>query len=162
VPGVVVGTWLVGSLSDEALYMLLVVAVGVAAARELGGAWVRRIDGRPLLIPGGFTLGFASAASGAGGLIAGPLVLAAGLRGEALVAAAATIGVVVNAARVAAYGAAGMLDLALLPAGVVLTVGLILGNAAGQRLRPHLGPRALHASTWFVIATASALALAGI
>ena len=161
VPGVIVGTWLVGALSPAALQLLLIATVALAVLRELSSKWLDKLGGHHLLVPGGAALGFTSAAAGAGGLIAGPLLLAANLRGPQLVAAAATIGVIVNTTRVTTYAATGLLDPTHLPTGAILTLALILGNTLGHRLRPHLGPRTLHASTWLVIVLASGLALAG-
>ena len=162
VPGVAIGTWLINALSPAALQTLLLITVALAALRELSGKWVERVGGHRLLIPGGVALGFTSASAGAGGLIAGPLLLAANLRDAQLVAAAATIGVIVNTTRVTTYTTTGLLAPAHLPTGAVLTLALILGNTLGHRLRPHLTPRTLHATTWLVILTATTLALAGV
>jgi uncharacterized membrane protein YfcA len=160
VPGVIVGAALVNALSERQVQILLALALGLAIVRELG--WLRLRPRAGLLVPGGFALGFASAAAGGGGLIAGPLVLAAGLRGDAFVAAAAAVGVVVNVARVVAYYAGGMLELGDLPLGLVLAAAIIAGNVLGERVRSHLGAKALHRASWAVIAICVCLTVSGL
>jgi uncharacterized membrane protein YfcA len=160
VPGVVAGALLVNALSERQVHILLGAALALAILRELG--WLRLRPRSSVLVPGGFTLGFTSAAAGGGGLVAGPLVLATGLRGKALVAAIAAIGVVVNASRVVAYGAGGMLELAHLPVVLVLAASILAGNVVGERVRGHLSDRGLHATTWLVMLACLGLTIAGV
>lgn len=87
------------------------------------------------LVPGGAAVGFVTATSGGGGLIAGPLWLASGLSGRRYVGTGAVGASVVHLFRLTGYGAGGVLNGDLLLLGLFGAGCIVVGNHIGDHLR---------------------------
>ncbi len=158
--GSLAGGLVAAVLSDAVLQWLLLVVTALAILRELGLAWLP--SARPWLVGGGVLVGVTTATSGAGGLLLGPLMLAAGLRGLPFIATGAVVGTTMHVAQSLAFGSTGMLGAEHLPIALVLGLAILAGNFAGRRLRPRLGEKASHRLTWGSLLGGVALALAGV
>ena len=159
-PGALLGGLVAVSVPATALQVGMVLLAGLAAAKVLLG-W-RFTPPRGALVPGGAAVGFVSATSGGGGLIAGPMLLASGLTGRPYVGTAAVGAAAVHVFRLTGYGAGGLLGAEVLGLGLVGAVCITAGNLAGERARAWLpegwGPR-LEVG---VVALCLGLALAGL
>lgn len=158
--GALAGGLVAAVLPEAVLRWLLVVVTVLAILRELGYAWLP--GARPWLVGGGVLVGVTTATSGAGGLLLGPLMLAAGLRGLTFIATGAVVGTTMHVAQAIAFGSTGMLGAGRLPVALVLGVAILAGNVAGRRLRPRVGERASHRLTWGTLVAGVVLAVAGV
>lgn len=158
--GALVGGLVAAALPDGVLRWLLMVVTVLAIARELGLAALP--SAKPWLVGGGLLVGVTTATSGAGGLLLGPLMLAAGLRGLPFIATGAVVGTTMHVAQSFAFGSTGLLGSEELPVALALGVAILTGNVAGRRLRPRLGERASHRLTWGTLLGGLALAVAGV
>ncbi|MCB9680972.1 MAG: TSUP family transporter [Alphaproteobacteria bacterium] len=131
--GAVLGGVVVSGLPAHAVHGVAAGLAVLAAVRVLARLhWTAPSWG---LLPGGALVGLASATSGGGGLLAGPLLMSTGLTGRAYVATAAAGAIVIHLARLVAYGATGWLRVDALGQGVVLAGVLAVGNLLGDRVR---------------------------
>jgi hypothetical protein len=133
VPGALIGG-LVAAVAPERLVRgSMLVAAALATAKVL---FAMRWTVPPgAMLPGGAAVGFVSATSGGGGLLAGPLLLGTGLTGRTYVATGSVGAASVHVARLAGYGAGGAVDSGVLASGALLALTIPLGNLAGERLR---------------------------
>lgn len=145
VPGAVVGGLMAVALPELLLRLVILGTAVAAVVHELRGRARRRdaIPERrpgPLFIAGASSVaGVVTATSGGGGLLLGPLLLAAGARGERFLVSASSIAVCMHVARISAYGASGAVSTqTFLDAGVV-ALAILAGNALGRRARGPLG-----------------------
>ncbi len=158
-PGAFVGSLLAIALPSWALAWILLVVSILAAARGLGLlTWTPRPTA---LAPAGFAAGALAATSGAGILVS-PVLLAAGLRGQAFVATSAATAIAIHIARIAGFGLGGRLHPELLAWSMALAVGLLAGNLLGRSVRERIGERGTNALTYAVMMITVALAIAGI
>lgn len=159
-PGGLVGGLLAVSLSDAVLNVLLFGVIVLALLREVGVfSW--RPTARALL-PITFVAGVVTGTSGGGGLVLGPALLAAGLRGGRFVATSSAIALGVHVSRLAAYGAGGLVNSDTMTSSLALAVTIVIGNAIGKRLRVAT-PGALQTKiTYGVLITGVALTVAGL
>lgn len=158
--GSVVGGVLTAALPEGVIRWLLVLVTMLALARELGP--VRLPGGRAWLWGGGVLVGVVGATTGGGGLVLGPLLLMAGLRGLRFVATGAVVGFTMHVGQALAFGGTGLLGAGDLPLALGLGVAIVAGNVGGRRLRPRLGERTCHRLTWFTLLGGVALALLGV
>lgn len=132
VPGALVGASAAVALPAWALQGGFIVLAAAVMWRHVG---------HPLtvppaaLVPGGFLTGFLTSTSSGGGLVAGPLLLAAGLRGGPYVATAALGAFALHVTRLSVYGLGGLQTQKALLAGAVLAVAIPLGNVLGEHQR---------------------------
>lgn len=152
-----VGSLVAVALPEAWLPWILLVVAALAVVRELG--WIHWTPSPRALGPMGFATGTIAAS---GGMIVSPMLLASGLRGDALIATASATAMVIHVGRVLGYGAGGWIDTDTLASSALLLVGLLAGNLAGTRLRAHLGDRVTHGLTYAVLVLVAALALAGV
>lgn len=121
----------------------------VLQACMIGGASlaVARLVGRvswtvptAALGPLGFGIGVASTA-GAGGPLAGPVLLSAGLSGSAYLAAISLGALAMHLGRLAAFGVEGVVTGKVLASALWIAAAIMAGNAFGRWTRQHLGDR---------------------
>lgn len=146
VPGAVAGGLMAVALPELALRLVILGTALAAAVHELrgrrraraGDAPLRRP--RPLLIAAAAALaGVITATSGGGGLLLGPLLLAAGARGERFMVSASAVAVCMHVARIGAYGASDAVSVQTFVDAAVVAVAILAGNALGRRARSPLG-----------------------
>ncbi|MEC7522213.1 MAG: sulfite exporter TauE/SafE family protein [Myxococcota bacterium] len=158
-PGALVGSLVAVSLPAEALPWILLAVSALAVARALG--WLRWSPGPRSLAPAGVVAGGVAATSGAGVFVS-PLLLAAGLRGDAFIATASASAAAMHVARILGYGAGGAIDASTFGLSALLMIGLVAGNLVGRRIRDRIGERGSHRVTYGVMGAMLLLALAGI
>jgi uncharacterized membrane protein YfcA len=114
------------------------------------------------VVPAGFGIGMLAATSGGAGLLAAPLLMAAGLTAEPYIATVACGAVAMHVGRVLGYGATGLLDGRTLALSAAITAALLVGNALGVRVRRWI-PQGSSARIELAALTVSVgLALAGV
>jgi uncharacterized membrane protein YfcA len=107
-------------------------------------------------------VGFASATSGGGGLLAGPALMSSGLSGRAYPATGAVGAAVIHIARGAAYGAAGVMDERALLLGGLAAACIPLGNLLGERMRDRIGEKGTERVELGTVAVCAVLAVLGL
>lgn len=142
------------------LHALMLLLTAVALARAFG--WVRLAVPRWGLFVAGAVVGAMTGATGGAGVMFAPILLATGLSGAAYVATLSTIAFATHTARVAAYGATGLLSTDLLGATAVLTVAIFAGNFVGERLRARIPARACAWLEYGSLVIAVALSVSGV
>ncbi|MFO0547037.1 MAG: sulfite exporter TauE/SafE family protein [Polyangiaceae bacterium] len=135
IPGAIAGGLLLPALPDGLVAALLVVATVFAVLQR------RRVSmlspGRKALALSGGGIGAIAATSGGGGVLVGPVLMAAGLTGSAYVGTVAACGVAIHVGRICGYGLSGLLTQSALPEIALVSIGLLTGNVAGRHLRRH-------------------------
>ena len=141
-PGSVAGGALMIALPERALQGVMVVMTAIAVARAIRGdrprsnvAPPRRRAMLAALAPAGFGIGSLAATSGGVGLLAGPVLMAAGLTGEAYVATGAAVSATMHVGRLIAYGAGGLFSKEIVSYAAILAAAILSGNLIGKRLR---------------------------
>ena len=157
-PGALLGSLVAVAIPEAALPWLLLAVAALAVVRELG--WVRWDPSPRSLGPVGFASGAIAATSG--GMVVSPMLLAAGVRGDALIGTASATAMTIHVARTLGYGLGGWVRLETLASSALLLVGLLAGNLAGKHLRARLGDRTTHLLTYAVLVLVVALAIAGV
>lgn len=158
-PGALVGSLITVALPDGVLPWILLGVASIAVARALG--WFTWTPSPKALTPAGFATGTLAATSGAG-IFVSPILLAAGLRGEAYIATVASTAIAMHVARILGYGMGGVLHLSTLGSAGLLAIGLVAGNLVGRAVRRKIGDdRSLHV-TYGVMGTLVLLALVGV
>jgi len=155
-PGAFAGGLLASAAPSWVLEIAMVGMTGVALARSAG-----RLSFRAppiVLVPAGAGVGLLAATSG-GGVLASPVLRAAGLSGESFVATGATIAVFMHASRWLGYGLAGHATVENLESSVVLALAIVVGNAAGRALRRKLTSGRLAVAENVTLCTCVGLAL---
>lgn len=159
-PGSLIGGLLAVAVPPALLQALLVVTTGLALARALG--WWSFRPRASALVPAGAAIGAAAATTGSAGVLVAPLMHAAGLTGARYVATTAAAAVAMHIGRILGYGAGGHVTAATLTGAAWLAAAILAGNAAGERLRPHLSPKTSTYLELGVLLVCVALALAGL
>lgn len=159
-PGSLVGALLVVALPLWLLNAVMVGMVGLAIARALG-LW-RWNPSTRAMVPAAAGVGLIAATSGGAGLLVGPLLMAAGLSGEAYISTTALAAVAMHLGRILGYGASGMLTAHTLSLAALLTVAILCGNLVGVRLRKRITPRLSTRIELGVLVLAVLLCLAGV
>ncbi len=144
VPGAVAGGLMAVALPELVLRLLILGTAVTAVVHELRGR--ARRDERPQERPGPLFIagasavaGVVTATSGGGGLLLGPLLLAAGARGERFLVSASSVAVCMHVARISAYGASGAVSGQTFVDAAVVALAILAGNALGRRARGPLG-----------------------
>ncbi len=158
-PGAIVGGVVSVAMPETALAFLLVLVNVLALARTYGHLELR--PSPTWMVPVAFGAGTVAATSGAGVMVA-PLLVAGGLSGEALIATASFIAVLLHVGRMAGYGISGLLGGAALGTSVVLAIFLVSGNHLGEHVRTKLGPERCERATRGTLFVALALAVVGL
>lgn len=140
VPGALVGGLLAGAAPSWMLEVTMVAMTGVALARSAGRLTFRTPPA--LLTPAGAGVGVLAAASG-GGMLAVPVLRAAGLSGDSFVATSATVAVFMHLSRWVGYGVAGHATVENLTSSIVVALAIVVGNALGRTLRQRVAVRRL-------------------
>lgn len=159
-PGALVGGLLAAALPETVLRCIMVAMTAAALTRALG--WWRWQPPAASLVPAGFAIGAVAATSGGAGLLAGPLLMAAGLRGEAYVATSAAAAASMHVGRLLAYGFGGLFDERVLVYAAVLSVTILGGNLLGKHLRAVIGPAQGQRIEMGAMVLAVGLAMAGL
>ena len=156
----VLGALALTALPGWLVQTLMVAMTLLAIARSTGRLrWKPRAS---QVVPAGFGIGMLAATSGGAGLLAAPLLMAAGLTAEPYIATAASGAVAMHVGRVLGYGSTGLLDGRTLALSAAITGALLLGNALGVRMRRWI-PQGASARVELAALTVSVgLALAGV
>lgn len=159
IPGAVIGGMFAAGLSPLFLSSLLVFVTLLAIARTYE---VVTLDPPAAMwIPVAFVAGAIAATSGAGVIVA-PLLVAGGIRGEALIATSAAVAIVLHLGRIVGYSAFGAMDHAELGVSVVLATFLVVGNRAGAELRTRMGEAGCDRATKVTLFVSLGLAVSSI
>ena len=135
-PGALIGGRLALGVPQWMLYSVMAGMCGLATAKSFGVLrWRPR---RGVFTPVGAVAGVLTAGSGGAGLLIAPLLLSAGLTGEAYVATGAVCGVSMHLGRLVAYGTGGLVDESVIQTSLGLAVTIAVGNIIGARLRSRL------------------------
>jgi len=145
VPGAVVGGLMAVALPETLLRLVILGTALAATIHELRGRRAKA-DGERGRRPGPFVIagvasvaGVVTATSGGGGLLLGPLLLAAGARGERFMVSASSVAVCMHVARIGAYGVSDAIGAQTFLDAAVVAVAILAGNAIGRRARRPLG-----------------------
>ncbi len=159
-PGAFLGGVVAVGLPPEVLEALMSAMVGLLVLRRLlpKGRDLPRL----LLTPAGFVVGGITASSGGAGVLTTPLILGAGVSGDAYIATAASGAVAMHIGRLSAYGTGGLVDPQSLTFAAVLAVGIPLGNGLGKAIRARISEAAAMRCTYAALAGCVTLALAGV
>lgn len=150
-PGSLLGGLLAVAVPPLWVQLGMATAAGIAVARHVG---LLKITVPPVaMVPLGLGVGLASTAGGAG-LLAGPILLSAGLSGPAYLATMSLSSLSMHVGRLAAFGAAGQMDAEIASTAAVLAVCIPLGNATGRWVRDHVTARRI---SHLEVATAASL-----
>ncbi|MFT5356240.1 MAG: putative membrane protein YfcA [Polyangiales bacterium] len=158
VPGALIGGFLTLALPDVVLNVLLVLALGFAAAKEF--KLIRLTPKASAVVPISFCVGVVTATSGGGGLLLGPLLLATGARGGRFIASASLIAAAVHVTRLVAYGAGGLVTSSTLLASACIGAAIMLGNTLGKRVKIRDATRTR--LTYIALITCGIITVAGI
>jgi uncharacterized membrane protein YfcA len=138
VPAAVVGGMVASRLPTIAVQLAMLGLTSFAVLRSLGV--VRFAPSARAFVPMSAGVGVLSASAGAGGFLAGPLLMSVGLTGARYISTVALCSVVLHAARIVGYQAGGLFKAAHLGASALLLAGLVAGNMSGKRLRGRFSP----------------------
>lgn len=158
VPGALVGSLTAVALPSFVIPWILLCVAILAVAKGLG--WVRWEPGPRGLVPAGAAMGGLAAVSGAG--MVGPVLFAAGLRGDVFIATASASAVAMHLARALGYGLGGAFEGAGWVSAALLALGLVGGNLGGRHLRDRLGDAGSEKIGYVVMAALVVLALVGV
>lgn len=138
-PAVVAGGLLVAYL-DESLRPWLLLGGALLAGVQAVGLIPERV-GRKALVPGLFSVGFLTASTGGGGILAPTLLMSVGLSGRHFVATASLGALAIHVVRIGTYGATKLLGVTELLAGLVLALCIAAGNLLGRKIARRLDDR---------------------
>ena len=147
VPGAIAGGLMAVALPEVLLRFVILGTALAATVHELRGRRRATREGErtwrrpgPFVIAGAAAVaGVVTATSGGGGLLLGPLLLAAGARGERFMVSASAIAVCMHVARIGAYGASDVVGVQTFMDAAFVAVAILAGNALGRRARGPLG-----------------------
>ncbi len=159
-PGAIAGGMLATAIPQTWLELAMVAMAVLAGARYLLD-WELELPDGSFAVMGSAT-GFVAATGGAGGLIAGPFLLAAGLSGKAYVSTAAVGAIAVHVGRLGAYSAGGIVDGTTLALGAGVAVAVAGGNLMGDRVRGWLRDEWMPRVELGVVVLCVGLAVAGL
>lgn len=171
VPGALMGGFVAVALPELALRLLLVFAVALAVVRELvmrrpalaaRMPWLALTPGPRTIVPATFAAGVLTATGGGGALILSSLLLAAGFKHERFVVGASMVAVSMHVARISAYGAGGLVDLAVLRDALLVAAAILLGNLLGRRARLHVNDAQSVRITYGVMTACAMLSVLGV
>jgi hypothetical protein len=137
-PGAFVGALVAASIPELLVQIAMVGVVGLSVARAWLG-WEWRPSGTTVSASG-FVVGVLAGSAGGAGFLMGPIVLAAGLGGRRYLGTVAVGAVAMHVARIAGYGAGGLMTAEVLRLAAVLTPALLVGNLLGDRIRDAIPP----------------------
>lgn len=158
-PGSLLGGWVVALLPGWALSTLMIVGVVLALLRSVG--WIKTQIPDGALRPAAAGIGALAATSGGAAGLAGGLLLARGLKGEAYVATSSIAAVSLHLGRMVAYASAGLFTAELLGQAGILAATIGLGNLLGLRLRAQLPKVITERAEVGALAVACGLAVLG-
>ena len=158
-PGALVASLFTIALPNVVLRVLLAVVTLLALTRAIG--WWKWAPGPRSLAPAGLATGAIGASSGGGVMIA-PILLAAGLHGDAVVATASLSAVVIHVGRILGYGFTGLMGTETLLQSAFLAASLVLGNLLGQRMRGRIAERTGDWLTYGTMVVCVVIAIAGL
>jgi hypothetical protein len=139
IPGTILAGYAVPSVPAIVLRIVLVAATLLALARALK---LLSLKPRPsAIIAGGVGVGVLTATAGGAGVLTGPLLQSAGLRGAPYIGTIALCAVALHLGRMLGYGAGGMFSADHVVPMAVLAAALVAGNFAGRRLRAEVDTR---------------------
>jgi len=135
----------VGMFTGEAPVDLIrwtMLAVALLAALRGLGLW-RWTPSVRWGLPIGLTAGAIQATAGGSGVLLAPYLMARDLVGRPYVATIAAVAVALHVARLAGYGAGGLVGAEDVLAGVALAGTILVGNRLGELVAPHIadGPQ---------------------
>lgn len=159
-PGALVGGLVAAAVPALVIRTLMIAMTALAIARA--ALRLRFTVPRSVLVPAGAGIGALTGAAGGAGLLVAPLLLSAGLIGEVYVATGAACAVVMHGGRIIGYGAAGLIDGAVLFDAGVATLAIVAGNTLGLHLRTFAARLPKGTLEYGVMGVAVLLALVGV
>jgi len=162
------GSALLGALAGGALALTVPVwVVQISMVVAAAAAVAKHAVDLPIELPhralplGGALVGVASGAGGAG-MLAGPMLQAAGLTGGAYLATLSVGALSMHVGRLAALGAGGVMDATVWRDAALLMIFIPAGNQIGSVVRARVGDRRLVGLEIATSVTIVALAVAGL
>lgn len=160
VPGAFVGGLLAGVMPSWVLHVMLVGLTALSIAKAL--RWVKLDVPRAALGPTGFVIGGLTGTAGGAGVLFAPVMLSAGLRGQAFLGTVSAVAVATHAGRVVAYASNGLFTRDLLLPTAVVALSIFVGNALGEKLRLTLSEVATTRIEYGVLVVCVGVSLAGL
>lgn len=159
-PGALVGGLLLGALPESVARFTMLGLMSLALYRAVGKP--RWTPPPQWVLPAGAVVGLLTASGGGAGILAAPVLMGAGLKGNRYLATAATVSVVMHGARMLAYGAVGLWTPDTVMMALLLAAGVLLGNALGRGLRQRMDDAALERMELGAMVVGVGLAVAGV
>lgn len=160
VPGSAIGALLVAGMPPAILQVAMLALVGLALARAaLGWTWRLPVAA---LAPAGGAVGVMAGTAGGAAVLTSPLLMATGIRGDEYMATMSLAAAAMHLARMAGYGAGGLVGGATFAWAGFLAVTLVAGNLLGRASRKRMSPRLRGGFEYGVLAAAGLLAVIGV
>jgi uncharacterized membrane protein YfcA len=157
--GALVGGAVALAVAPWVIQLAMVASTTVAVVQHVTGRVPRAPAGA--MVPAGGLVGLASTAGGAG-LLAGPVLQAAGLHGGAYLSTLSVSAIAMHVGRLAALAAGGAMTGEVWRDAALLAVGIPVGNALGRRARGYASDLALGRVEVLTSATLVTLSVAGL
>ncbi|MCK6589576.1 MAG: TSUP family transporter [Polyangiaceae bacterium] len=159
-PGSILGGLLAARLPEAALHAIMAIMVVLAVLRAFGYLQIQwKAD---WMMPAGLGIGALAATSGGAGLLLGPLLMAAGLKGEAYIATGAVAAASMHIGRLVAYGASGLVTREVALIAGVLAASILAGNFTGLKVRRRLAQQTSDRVELGALVGCAALAIVGV
>jgi uncharacterized membrane protein YfcA len=159
IPGSLLGAMVATSLPGYVLQSAIIGITGLALARSyFGGNWALPIRA---LGPGAAAVGALAAMSGGGGFLLGPMVMSAGITGNAFLATGAVTAVFIHIARLTGYAAGGIIERDMMATAIGIAGCIVVGNVLGRSVRRRLSETSQGHVEHGVMVACAAAAIAG-
>jgi uncharacterized membrane protein YfcA len=159
-PAAVVGALVATAVPTRWVNALLVLITLLSLLRALG--WLRLEAPDFAIAPAGVVVGALTGGSGGAAVMTAPLLLSAGLTGEAFVGTSAVCAVALHVGRMAGYGLGGLFTTERVEQAALLALFVVCGNALGRRARTLTDRLPAGVLEHVVLLVSVGLALAGI
>ena len=159
-PGSVLGAVFAVGAPPLLLQAAMLAMTGLMVCQR--GGWLKWRPGPGVITPASFANGAVCATTGGAGALTAPLLLAAGLSGEAWIATQSAGAVAMHAGRLAGYGMGGLVSLHGLAVSAGLAVALVLGNTMGGHIRRRIAAARKTQLELVAVLVCVALALFGV
>jgi len=154
-----VATW----VSDAPVELLRWALLGVALFAGVRGLGLLRWEpSRRWALPVGLAAGAIQSTAGGSGVVLAPYLMGRGLEGSAYVGTMACVAVALHLSRLAAFGASGLVDAAVVGVGLLTAVAIVGGNQVGLQVGRHLTPMTQRRVQVGALLGAAGLAVAGV
>lgn len=159
-PGALIGGLLAVAVPLVAIHALMVFATALAVARALELFTFRPPSAA--IAPAALGIGALCATSSGAGLLTSPVLLAAGLTGEAYIATSSATAAAMHLGRLSGYGLGGIVTIQALTQAGVLGASILVGNLIGDRARGLLTAKSSRTIEITTLVACVTLAIAGL